>query len=846
MRIRLRDSRWPLLVALAIAGGDALAARQGDVPRDLASYRAAVEADLAAAKPEAPHSPMHLTPCVGGMAGPYPCQAVDLLEMIPISTFGATALNNVWGWTDPLDGREYALVGLANGLGFVDVTDPEEGVYLGKLPSHVGSANWRDVRVYQNHAYVVADGIPTHGMQVFDLTQLRNVPSPPETFLETAWYGQVGNVHTISINEATGYAYLAGSNTCHGGLHVVDLADPAAPAFAGCFDDGAYVHENQCFVYHGPDAAYTGHDICLAARGGGESLSIVDATNHAAPVVVSTFRYQPVNVSSYSHQAWFTEDHAYILLNDEFDERDLGNPTRTWIFDAQDLDALQFAGANGYFDHATAAVDHNLYVRGNYVFESNYRAGLRILELTDPAQAQLTQVGFFDVDPSGDGATFEANWGNYPFFASGTVAVSHRLQGLFLVRPTNLCEAEAAPSGLGATPNGDHRIDLAWTASGEPGATYRVERALGGCDGTFDEIADEVAVAAFADLTPSGQVTYGYRVRARSADGFCLSEPSDCVEASTTGSCTAPPLFAGLASAANAESTACRVALDWEPATSLCGGTISYSVYRGTTPGFIPAPANRIAEGVASSGYNDLDAPSLAGVHYVVRAVASANGAEDGNFVRRSVTASGPVGDGTFATGAEVGDPPLDSGGLFAPQHVGWEVTDTRVHGGLRSFWSTEGTNLCVTLEGTFELTAGQSSSLSFWTAWDIEPAFDGGVIDLSTNGGGTWTRLTPVGGYPGTITNGGVVCGVAQGSGAFTGYGQLAFVPKSVTLGAWAGQIVKLRWLYRSDSQIAGEGWWLDDIALTHTQIAQACSNVGIFVSGFEHGDLLDWTPTP
>jgi hypothetical protein len=106
--------------------------------------------------------------------------------------------------------------------------------------------------------------------------------------------------------------------------------------------------------------AYAGHEICLAARGSAESIDVVDVTNHAAPVEISSFRYQPVGTASYSHQAWFTEDHAFILLNDEFDERDLGHPTRTWIFDAQDLDALELAGPNGYFEHSTAARPRSL------------------------------------------------------------------------------------------------------------------------------------------------------------------------------------------------------------------------------------------------------------------------------------------------------------------------------------------------------------------------------------------------------------------------------------------------------------------------------------------------------
>jgi choice-of-anchor B domain-containing protein len=129
----------------------------------------------------------------------------------------------------------------------------------------------------------------------------------------------VGNSHTLSVNEQTGFIYAVGTNTCSGGVHMVNVQNPKVPVNAGCVSNDGYVHENQCFVYHGPDTTYTGHEICLAARGYALNLDIIDVTNKAAPVRLSSLHYNPQ--SGYSHQAWFCEDHRYILLNDE--------PTRT-------------------------------------------------------------------------------------------------------------------------------------------------------------------------------------------------------------------------------------------------------------------------------------------------------------------------------------------------------------------------------------------------------------------------------------------------------------------------------------------------------------------------------------
>src|SRR5690606_26790146 len=99
------------------------------------------------------------TPCEGGFAGNYPCEGVDLLANLPLSTFGPadpSCGHDIWGWTDPQSGRDYALVGLTTGTAFVDVPEPTAPVYLGKLPTATDASTWRDIKVYPDHAFVVA------------------------------------------------------------------------------------------------------------------------------------------------------------------------------------------------------------------------------------------------------------------------------------------------------------------------------------------------------------------------------------------------------------------------------------------------------------------------------------------------------------------------------------------------------------------------------------------------------------------------------------------------------------------------------------------------------------------
>jgi len=791
---------------------------------------------------QAPAAPQHLTLCAGGMAGGYPCENVDLLEFLPKSAMGDPAsTNDIWGWTDAASGREFALVGLSTGTAFVEITDPESVVWLGSLPTHTSSSTWRDIKTYADHAFIVSEA-SGHGMQVFDLTQLLGVVSPPVTFTETAHYPGFGNAHNIVINEATGYAYAVGTGTCSGGLHMVDIQNPASPAGAGCFSADGYTHDAQCVVYSGPDAAYQGREICFNSNE--DTVTIVDVTSKASPVQISRTLYPS---TGYTHQNWLTEDQEHLLVDDELDESNFGHNTYTYVWDVRDLDAPQLLG---HFTSPTGAIDHNQYVVGDYTFQANYRSGLRILRLGDldaAAGPEIQQVAFFDVYPASDTANFNGAWSVYPYFPSGVVVVSHIEQGLFVLRP-RLCSDPGAPTGLEATPNGDQRIDLAWSGSGAPGATYTLERALGGCDGAFETLVTGHAATTYADTAASGQVLYGYRAIEEDPTGLCASAPSECVEATTTGACTAPPIFAGLATAAGSAAPWCAVRLSWSGGLDSCGGPVRYDVFRSSDEAFVPAPENRIATGVDATRFDDFSAPSGVLSHYAVRAIDLASGAADANLVRHEAAAIGPVGNGTFATGAEIGDPPLDTSGDTpsapdAPEHVGWHVSETRQHAGLRSFFSTSSDSLCVSLvAGPLTLTAGEASQLSFWTSYDTEPSYDGGVVQIRPAGAPDWATLPLASGYPGAFNSGDDACGFASGTPSFTGT-NLAWTTHEASLAAWAGQSVEIRWIFSTDGSLLGEGWYVDDITISQSQVAGACTpDAGLFLDDFESGDAAAW----
>jgi len=364
--------------------------------------------------------------CLDGLADSFGCSHVELLAWVTRSSLGFGQVNDIWGWTDPATGAEYAILGMRNATVFIDLRVPNQPVHVGTLPTQSFGSIWREMKVYGDFAFIVSEA-DFHGMQVFDLRQLATVTTPPQTFAASAHYNGIGTAHNIVINEETGYAYAVGSRTCLGGLHIIDIADPLHPTFAGCYSADGYTHDAQCVLYRGPDTDHQGRQICFASNV--DTLTIVDVTNPAAPVQVSRTGYLGW---AYTHQGWLSEDQAYFFIDDELDEINYGIRTRTFVWDVSDLDAPFVAGAH---DGTTGATDHNQFVVGDHLFQANYTSGLRILRMGDLSEGELREVGFFDTYPENDQPGFSGAWGVYPFFASGIVIVSDINRGLFVLRP---------------------------------------------------------------------------------------------------------------------------------------------------------------------------------------------------------------------------------------------------------------------------------------------------------------------------------------------------------------------------------------------------------------------------
>ena len=377
------------------------------------------------------------TACVNGMAGVYTCDNVDLLSHLDLPEIGAsndTILgNDHWGWTSPTTGKDYVIFGLTDSTSFIDITDRQNPIYLGNLAGRDGISTWRDIKVYANHAYIASD-IPTNGgLQVFDLTQLDNVVNPPIAFSETAHYNSFGPGHNLWINEDSGFLYVFRSDTCNGGIHMVDLNTPDTPAFAGCFaENDVPLSDAECLNYTGPDADYQGQEICFI--GSDDNMSVGDVTDKDNPIMISQFGYTGI---ARAHQGSMTPDQRYWIMTDTMDEMTFGHNTRTYLYDMLDLDNPVYLG---FYEHDNPARDHNAYIIGDIMYQTNWMSGLRVLNIGNIPSTDWELVGYFDIEPDSDSIVPNGAWSSYPWWSDGAVTVSGVSNGLFVLQP-NLGQA---------------------------------------------------------------------------------------------------------------------------------------------------------------------------------------------------------------------------------------------------------------------------------------------------------------------------------------------------------------------------------------------------------------------
>ncbi|KAH0605170.1 uncharacterized protein H6S33_005152 [Morchella sextelata] len=418
-------------------------------------------------------------PCVDGSVtvgdganSTFQCLNLDVTGYLTHEDLGSTNAterigSSIWGIT--LEGREFAIIGQADGTAFAEVVGKgwwnyvpyigkKEGTldYIGRLPQHSVPIIWREIKTYKHYAIIGSEAVG-HGIQIFDLRNLLEVrtwwnrlSTATKTFdIVKDVVGHfdklpVGRSHNVVIAEASQHIIAVGAqprdDTCRSGLIFIDVSDPSNPTQTGCAASDGYVHDAQCLIYRGPDTRYNGVEICYGYNE--DSLTIYNITDKADAQIISRISYEG---ASYTHQGWVLdpENQEFLLMDDELDEQKKAGAAAdqratTYIWNIANLEKPILTGT---YKSDVVSIDHNQYVHKGFSYQSNYGAGMRILDVqgipSDPTGGNIKEVAFIDIFPDDDAApaaTFMGTWGSYGFFESGHIIINTYDRGVFVVK----------------------------------------------------------------------------------------------------------------------------------------------------------------------------------------------------------------------------------------------------------------------------------------------------------------------------------------------------------------------------------------------------------------------------
>jgi hypothetical protein len=559
--------------------------------------------------------------------------------------------------------------------------------------------------------------------------------------------------------------------------------------------------------------------------------------------------------------------------------------------------------------HSAARIDNAAIENGTFSALFRVTDGMK-LTVCNPTMVDARD-GILAADRATGGEFQDLIWRAFANRGVGAAATSTGGQAMVTVEdftvPASVaaCEAAGGPPAAPAftaqsiTPNA---VRITITPNGA--AQYVISRGLKGA-GTpvepvpFVEIARTTSTV-FLDSGLDGGVAYTYRVRALRNDD-CVSA-ANAVTVTPLGAalpCATDPAFLGAARVLDAGDCQ-HLLLDWPQGASQCAGgpTVRYNVYRGTTAGFTPDAASRIATGITGNSYTDAPGADDRLFYYVVRAEDSttghggpANGGnEDDNTARRAgLVTSGLLRSQGFSDDVETGPDDqtsahFTSSGLtvpLIPERGGWfrdsDPAPATPHSPA-TVWHTfnpDNPSLSASDNLAFELrsdvmTIDQQSILTWWQTFNAEGGFDGGVVeyalvDATTGAAGTFQDMGSLlyeNGYNGTLTatSNGTNTNPLFGRAAYTGgtIGPMkrarAFLGSLVPASQTTQRIV-VRYLFGNDvansippSTPEGNflpGWFIDDISLDESccPLGPSPLNLAAAASG-DNTITLTWQP--
>lgn len=372
----------------------------------------------------------------------------QLLKYNPPGTISSSA--GIWGHTDA-NGREYALFTTRRpgGVTVIDITNPATPAVKGFITS-TGNSIWQEIHSFRKTAYKVSQE-NSDGLQIIDLSPLDRGQNAVQVKSTTQWFK---TAHTVFVDTTVTPARLFVAYELTAGVMIFTLEDPHNPKLIRQIS--GETHD-----------MFARGDRLYACNQFKSTVTIWNIANVAttAPVKIGSIDFNQVSPSKgepsrgISHNAWPSEDNKYLFTTEET------AGTSVKAFDITSFSLTSPPRLVGTYIGVKNVIPHNVFIKGSLMYVAHYTAGVRVVDVSDPAN--MKEVAYHK--PSTSTELFGGTWGVYPWFRSGNLIHGDDVQGLFVekidVMPSSAKErAEKARFSITALKDG--RIDLHLAESG--------------------------------------------------------------------------------------------------------------------------------------------------------------------------------------------------------------------------------------------------------------------------------------------------------------------------------------------------------------------------------------------
>jgi len=344
-------------------------------------------------------------------------------------------------------------------------------------------------------------------------------------------------------------------------------------------------------------------------------------------------------------------------------------------------------------------------------------------------------------------------------------------------------------------------------------------------------------------------------------DGTATGADNESTTATLSIFTTAPPAATLTAPANGANGQPVRPTFTWTGSNSE-----SYTIDIATDAGFSNIVFTQTVAGTTATPNVDL-ASNTQFFWRVTAANACGGGATSAVFSFTTQALAGDCSTGTVAqTVYQYGFESGLSGWTLGSGSTGntWADNTSSAHSGTHSWKADDPDTISDQrfISPSISLPSAQDPvTLQFWHKRDMEPnapgCYDGGILEVSTNGGSSWTQLDA----PDLLTdpyNGPVNSTFGNPLAGLNAWCDVQdWTDSIVDVTAYAGQNVQFRFRLGSDESVSHDGWYLDDVKVqscvvsgnTHVVTPVAGPNGSIVPSTPQNvvdGNTIAFTVTP